>query len=183
MNIFFQKKASAFRKCSIFNKNGFPRTEMNSFFIKELSARGNEHIFNKRRLPLTRGTIFLAIVFLRKCLSFPLLSRIRRSEAFCISSITILISLILSRIVSERRRISVATIWKFLPASPELAASSSALKAMILVWSATLLIIPTMSQMPFIFVFSSFIPSVVSIFIFLISCKSCTALLFCEKSI
>ncbi len=63
MNIFFQKKASAFCKCSIFNKNGFPRTEMNSFFIKELSARGNEHIFNKRRLPLTSGTIFLAIVF------------------------------------------------------------------------------------------------------------------------
>ena len=68
-----------------------------------------------------------------------------------------------------RRRTSFATMWKFFPDSPALDASSSALKAMILVWSAMSLIIFTMSQMLPILSPSSLIPLIVEIFASVIS--------------
>ena len=87
----------------------------------------------------------------------------------------------LSMMLSERRRTSVATMWKFFPASPALLASSSALKAMIFVWSATLLMMETISQIPLILLLSPLIPSIVSMFVFLISRSSFT--FFCRASL
>ena len=65
---------------------------------------------------------------------------------------------------SAKRLISVATMWKFFPASPALEASSSALKAIILAWSATELMSVTISQMFSIFSPSDLIPVIVSLF-------------------
>ena len=88
--------------------------------------------------------------------------RIRLSEESCISVIFSFISFVPSIIPSARRRISVATMWKFFPASPALEASSSALKAIIFAWSATELIRVTISQMFSIFSPRALIPEIVS---------------------
>ena len=72
-------------------------------------------------------------------------------------------------IPAARRRTSFATMWKFLPKSPALLASSSALNAIILVWSAISLMIFTISQMLPIFSPSSRIPAIVVTFAWVMS--------------
>ena len=84
------------------------------------------------------------------------------SEDFCTAPIFDLISLVLSMVLFARRRISFATFLKLLLSPVFVVASSSALKAMILVWSEILSMMFAISQMELIFSLRFLIPWIVT---------------------